>query len=210
MIKKISLVWNTVWKVSQKYTALWDIMTCNVSWDDCTVYLFFPLLSHLSELVIRTIIFLQICVCCVCSTLSHAAVLFSLAALSSLYALMIRLLPFLRLSLMRQKATWGMTGPTWLTLAALASAMSFSFAENRWQLIMVKKSSMGHSLFYSFFFFKIRIIQCSSLKLGGAEMLSGQLLVSLVYCHIIITVLWLCFGNRQLMKTFGTTCHADA
>lgn len=135
----------------------------------------------------------------------------SLAVLSSLYALMIRLLPFLRLSLMRQKATWGMTGPTWLTLAALASAISFFFAENRRQLITVKKSSMGHSLFYLFIFFiKKRVIQCCSLKLGGAEMLSGQLLVSLVYCHIIITVLWLCFGNRQLMKTFGTTCHADA
>lgn len=47
-------------------------------------------------------------------------------------------------------------------------------------------------------------------RLGGAEMLLGQMLVSLVYCQIIITVLWLCFGNRQPMKMFGTTCYADA
>lgn len=44
-------------------------------------------------------------------------------------------------------------------------------------------------------------------ELGGAEMLLGQLLVSSVYCHIVITVLRLCFGNEQLMKMFGTTCH---
>lgn len=120
---------------------------------------------------------------------------------------MIRLLPFLRLSLTRQKATWGMTGTTWLTLAALASAMSSSCVENCWQLINGWISSVGYS-FVFVFFHKGHTVLLS--QTGWIWDVAGQLLVSSVYCRIIITVLWLCFGNRQLMKMFGTTCHADA
>lgn len=46
----------------------------------------------------------------------------------------------------------------------------------------------------------INVTRRCRLRLGGAEMLSGQLVVSWVYCHLIITVPWLCFGNKQLMK----------
>lgn len=59
------------------------------------------------------------------------------------------------------------------------------------------------------FILLFRLTQRCSFRLGGVEMLLGQTLVSSLYCHIVITVLRFCFGNRQLMKMFGTTCHAD-
>lgn len=131
----------------------------------------------------------------------------SLQAASPLPVLppVIRLLPFLRLSLTRQKATWGMTGqPDWLTSAALGLAISFSCAQTCWRVINEWTSSPGSPVFF------INVsTHCCRLRLGGAAMLLGQLLVRAVYCRIVITVLWLCFGNKQLMKMFGTTCHAS-
>lgn len=67
--------------------------------------------------------YMSVVVCCFFSWSAVVAVCLSFPLLCFV-CLMIRLLPFLRLSLMRQKATWGMTGPTWLTLLALASNFS--------------------------------------------------------------------------------------
>ncbi len=83
--------------------------------------------------------------------LSRAAVLQPGAPLCVLPPL-IRLLPFLRLSLTRQKATWGMAGPTWLTLAALVSPIFILLGKNCWQLISRWISSTGNSLLGIFFF----------------------------------------------------------
>ena len=163
-------------------------------------------------------LFAEVCVCvCVCycfpsvrpcslaplsSSSTPTSPLHLLLLFSACSHLTIRLLPFLRLSLTRQKATWGMTGPTWLTLAAVASAGSIL-------MLTTHDHVENHQGPFCLVVYGERS-RCSSALISGAEMLPGQTLVSVVSCRLIIAVLWLCFGNRQLVKMFGTSCHADA
>lgn len=72
---------------------------------------------------------------------------------------MIRLLPFLRLSLTRRKATWEMTGPAWLTLAALALAILLSCLETCRPIMNGWMSSRGfYCFFVSFSFHKCHTV----------------------------------------------------
>lgn len=114
-----------------------------IYWDFCPIVISLMLIHYQSNYL-----FADMWVCCVFPEQP------SLQSGSPLCVLppMIRLLPFLRLSLTRQKATWGMTGPTWLTWALLASAVLFSCVENCWQLINGWLSSVGY--FFVCFFHK--------------------------------------------------------
>lgn len=93
---------------------------------DLWVYLnnvrrFFPNHDLINQNLLPNILSVFRCVCvrgCACVCVSWASFFSPVCSRA-----MIRALPFLRLSLPWQKATWGMTGPTWLTLAALPSAI---------------------------------------------------------------------------------------
>lgn len=195
---------------------MWSWQFWSSIFDIRTIYLDF-----LSPIVISLILIFYQCNylfadVCVFHSFPSSLLCMQSGSLLCVLSPVIRLLPFLRLSLTRQKATCGMTGPTGLTLTALSNFI-FLWGEKCQQLVKSKTiwiPSMGNFVWVCvtvvvvFLFYTAFKVWPG--RLGGAEMLLGQMLVSLVYCQIIITVLWLCFGNRQPMKMFGTTCYADA
>lgn len=117
------------------------------------------------------------------------------------------LIRFAALSLTRQKATWGMTGASmdWLTSAAHVPHYSPPVAggrpaENGSWIIIYKETLCSFSLGLPPPADQLSCFASTSRRrrLGGAETVLGQPVVSRVYGNVIITAMRLCLGNEQL------------